>query len=127
MSASHELIVFCFSLANTLRILAYFPQIRALARDSSSAAAVACSTWVIFFFSNIATVAYAVLVLRDLWMTTIFSANSICCAAIVCLVLRRRCRAFWRWPKQSLQKRPANPDRSVEPLRHAIPGFVTNH
>jgi hypothetical protein len=47
-----------FTLCNSLRVLAYLPQISRAARDRSGAQAISFMTWGLFLFSNISAVAY---------------------------------------------------------------------
>ena len=82
--------VTAFALLNGARIIAYAPQIRCLARDTSNAQAVSLVTWTLFALANAATVAYAVVVLNDLLMAGVFTLNLIGCAAIVVLIARKR-------------------------------------
>lgn len=89
MSAS-EIIVIAFAVTNSMRVVAYIPQIVRLMRDRSGAAAVSCCTWMLFLISHIATAAYAGVVLCEQWMCLLFAANAVCSAAIVILACLRR-------------------------------------
>jgi uncharacterized protein with PQ loop repeat len=100
MSSAAEFVILIFAITNGLRVVAYLPQIVRLARDQSGAAAVSCSTWILFLLSHISTVAYAALVLGDAWMTFAFAANAMCSLAIVILTLVRRRGAA---PRQTSQ------------------------
>jgi len=51
---------------------------------------VSCWTWSSFFIAKVATAVYAAIVLRDSWMTIVFTANTIGSFTIVALALRRR-------------------------------------
>lgn len=90
MSTATEIVIIAFAITNGLRVTAYLPQIIRLARDQSGAAAISCSTWFLFLISHISTAAYAALVLNEPWMTVIFTANAVCSAAIVALIILRR-------------------------------------
>ena len=79
-----------FSITNTFRIVAYIPQILRLAREPMAAHGVASSTWLMFFASHVATVAYAVIIVRDVAMAIVFLGNAIACALIVGLTLWRK-------------------------------------
>jgi hypothetical protein len=92
MLTATELVIFTFAITNGFRVLAYLPQIIRLACDQSGAAAVSCSTWILFLVSHLSTAAYAGLVLAEPWMTFIFVTNAVCSLAIVILTLLRRRR-----------------------------------
>ena len=64
-----------FTLCNSLRVLAYLPQIARAARDPGGAQAISFATWGLFLLSNVSAVAYA-LVNKDDWtMAAVFLAN----------------------------------------------------
>lgn len=90
MTMIESSVTIAFSLVNSLRILAYMPQIFCIARDRSSVSGVACSTWLMFLASHLTTVAYAVVVARDTAMALVFLGNATACAAIVGLTIWRR-------------------------------------
>jgi hypothetical protein len=72
-----------FTLCNSLRVVAYVPQITKAATDQSGAQAISFATWSLFLFSHVSAMAYA-LVNKDDWtMASMFLANAIGCAAII--------------------------------------------
>lgn len=81
-----------FTLINALRIFAYLPQIRKVARDTGGAAAVSTVTWGLFLLSHLTTVVYAVACIGDWLMAMLFFGNAVACAAIVGLTLVKRRR-----------------------------------
>lgn len=85
-----EISVTAFTLANSLRVFAYFPQIARIVGDTDGARAVSATTWLMFLASHLTTVAYAVLSLGDWTMALIFGANAACCAAILGLTTSKR-------------------------------------
>ena len=88
---SAEIALAAFGLCNSLRVIAYVPQILTIARDTRGADGVSCTTWGLFALSHLSTVAYAVLTLGDWGMAAVFSANAACCGLILLLTgLRRR-------------------------------------
>jgi len=95
-----EVALALFALCNSVRVFAYVPQIIAVARDTSGARAIAYSTWGLFAVSHLSTVAYAVLVINDWRMATIFVANTICCLVIVGVTAWKR--ALFRAAQQFL-------------------------
>jgi hypothetical protein len=87
-----ELALGAFTLCNSVRVLAYVPQIALIHRDRTGAAAVSYSTWGLFSASHLSTVAYAALALEDPKMALVFMANTACCAAILGLTFFKRRR-----------------------------------
>jgi hypothetical protein len=72
-----------FTLCNTVRVVAYVPQITKAATDVGGAQAISFTTWSLFLFSNASAVAYA-LVNKDDWtMAAVFLGNAVGCAAIL--------------------------------------------
>jgi hypothetical protein len=72
-----------FTLCNSLRVLAYLPQIARAARDEGGAQAISFATWGLFLLSNLSAVAYA-LVNKDDWtMAAVFFVNGAGCTAIL--------------------------------------------
>lgn len=92
MVSTENLIVLAFLVTNAGRVLAYLPQIAAIARDRNRAAAVSCATWTLFLVSNLASALYAGLISMDIAMMVPFAANTVCCAMIVGLLCWKRSR-----------------------------------
>jgi hypothetical protein len=80
-----------FAAIDTLRALAYLPQIVSIWRDHRGANAVSIATWSLFA-SNGTTVAYALVTLHDRMMALIFASNALCCVAIVTITSLKRFR-----------------------------------
>lgn len=85
-----EIALVLFTACNSVRVLAYVPQIAAVVRDRNGASAISCTTWGMFAVSHFSTVVYAHLVLLDLRMAAIFAANTVCCVLIVGLTAHKR-------------------------------------
>lgn len=85
-----------FTLCNTLRVLAYVPQITRAARDRSGAEAISFVTWGLFLLSNASAVAYALVNKQDWMMATVFLGNAAGCTTILLIGAwkrsRHRCR-----------------------------------
>jgi hypothetical protein len=100
-----------FTLCNTVRIVAYVPQITKAATDAGGAQAISFTTWGLFLFSNASAVAYA-LVNKDDWtMAAVFLGNAIGCAAILLVAVwqrRRHCRGQLREAERSPHRLDAN-------------------
>jgi len=90
MSAAVEIAIAIFAVSNSVRVVAYVPQIVRVARDRDGAAAVSCLTWLLFAVSHLSTVAYAVVVIDDWGMATIFGVNMLCCLFIIGLTIYKR-------------------------------------
>ena len=72
-----------FMLCNSLRMVAYVPQITKAARDRSGAEAISFVTWGLFLFSNASAIAYALVNNEDWTMACVFLGNAAGCAAIL--------------------------------------------
>ena len=56
-----ELTFAAFAACNSVRVIAYLPQIYKAATDRNGASAISCLTWSLFLFANISTTAYALI------------------------------------------------------------------
>lgn len=82
-----------FTVFNTLRVVAYVPQITKAATDRGGAEAISFATWGLFLLSNLSALAYA-LVNKDDWtLAAMFLANAFGCAAIIGIGAWKR----WRY------------------------------
>ncbi len=72
-----------FTFCNTVRVLAYVPQITRAARDQNGAEAVSFATWGLFLVCNASAVAYAVVNKADWTMAIVFACNAFGCVAIL--------------------------------------------
>jgi hypothetical protein len=79
-----------FAGINSIRIMAYVPQIVKAARDGNGASAISYTTWSLFLISHITTILYAVVCLADLVMAAIFLGNALACLAIILIASRNR-------------------------------------
>jgi hypothetical protein len=85
-----------FAIVNSVRIVAYVPQIVRAAKDNNGASAISYTTWSLFLVSHLTTIAYAVVVVGDLVMALIFLGNAAACFAIIGVTFVRRQRhAAW--------------------------------
>jgi len=82
-----------FATLNTARLIAYFPQAIRIYFDVNGAKAVSISTWLLFAAANVATVSYALTVVQDALVATVFSLNSIGCLVIVGFTIWKRIEA----------------------------------
>jgi hypothetical protein len=72
-----------FSLFNSLRFLAYVPQIIKALKDTSGAEAISFGTWGLFLASHLTAMAYALVNVNNWTMAVLFLSNAIGCAAVL--------------------------------------------
>lgn len=94
-----DAVLVVFTACNTVRVVAYLPQILKIGRDTQGAAAISYTTWILFGVSHLSTVAYALVVVDDWRMAAVFAANTVCCGIIVGLTAWKR-TAFRKEQKQ---------------------------
>ena len=76
-----------FTLCNSLRLVAYVPQIAKAARNRSGAEAVSFGTWGLFLVSHVSAMAYALVNKADWTMASIFLGNAIGCGAVLLIAI----------------------------------------
>jgi hypothetical protein len=81
-----------FTLCNSLRVVAYVPQIARAARDRSGAQAISFATWGLFLVSHASAAAYALVNNSDWTMASVFLGNAVGCGVIVLITAWKRCR-----------------------------------
>src|SRR4051794_16503536 len=81
-----------FTLCNSLRIVAYVPQMIRAARDRSGAEAISFTTWTLFLLSHASAAAYALVNKQDRTMAMIFIFNAAGCGAILAIAACSRSR-----------------------------------
>jgi hypothetical protein len=79
-----------FTFCNSLRILAYIPQITKAITDQSGAEAISFWTWGLFLASNASAIAYAVENKEDWTMASMFLGNALGCGVILLIAARKR-------------------------------------
>ena len=72
-----------FTVCNSVRVIAYVPQIAKAATDGDGAKAISFTTWVLFLISNASAMAYALVNQADWMMASMFLANAVGCSAII--------------------------------------------
>ena len=78
-----EITLALFTISNTLRVVAYLPQIAKAAADRNGVAAISFATWGLFLLSHMSTAAYALVNTQDYAMATMFLGNAAGCSAIL--------------------------------------------
>lgn len=95
-SANHEwfstTVFWAFTFVNSLRILAYVPQMLTAAKDVNGASGISYTTWTLFLISHLTTIAYAIVCLGDLVMALIFLGNALACLAVIAITFIKRRR-----------------------------------
>ena len=81
-----------FAACNSVRIIAYVPQIVRVGRDTNGATAISYTTWALFAVSHLSTVAYALIVVSDPRLAVVFAGNAACCVVILILTAYKRAR-----------------------------------
>lgn len=79
-----------YLVVNSLRLVAYLPQIAAVARDRAGATAISLPTWVFWAFSNAVTAVYCALVARDPVLAGMMWGNCAGATAIAAMTLVKR-------------------------------------
>jgi hypothetical protein len=98
-----------FTIFNSLRFLAYVPQISKAIKDRSGAEAISFGTWALFLASHASGMAYAIENQGDWKMASLFLSNIIGCSVILAIAGWKRSRhrrlcslagreASWRQP-----------------------------
>jgi hypothetical protein len=84
-----EITLALFATCNSLRVLAYLPQIHKAAVDKNGASAISRATWSLFLLAHASTIAYALVNRSDLWLALCFAGNALCCVVILAI-------AWWK-------------------------------
>jgi len=79
-----------FTLSNSLRVLAYVPQIVKASTDRSGAQAISLGTWGLFLVSHASAMAYAFVNKGDWTMASMFLLNAMGCSVVLLIALRKR-------------------------------------
>jgi uncharacterized protein with PQ loop repeat len=86
-----EITLVLFAVCNSVRVIAYVPQIIKAATDKNGATSISSMTWFLFLLAHLSTVAYALINKSDWGLATCFAFNAVCCATIVVTVYWKRC------------------------------------
>lgn len=79
-----------YAVCNLARLLAYAPQIAAVARDHSGAFSISLLSWTMWATTYAVTVVYSALVIRDALLTTMMIGNTIGATLIVLVAVQKR-------------------------------------
>jgi hypothetical protein len=81
-----------FTLYNSLRVVAYVPQIAKALGDRSGAEAISFGTWGLFLVSHASAMAYALVNKLDSTMALMFLLNAVGCGVILLVAAWKRAR-----------------------------------
>ena len=85
-----------FAACNSVRVVAYVPQILKAATDKNGASSISLMTWSLFLLAHLSTVAYAIINRSDWGLAACFAINAVCCVAILAIAYwKRRSHAKW--------------------------------
>jgi hypothetical protein len=93
-----------FTLCNSLRVVAYVPQIAKAAKDEGGAQAISFGTWGLFLVSHASAMAYALVNKQDWTMASMFLCNAVGCGVILLIAAWKR--AHHRSPRIRSYQRP---------------------
>src|SRR5258708_14690690 len=79
-----------FTLCNSLRVVAYVPQIAKAARDRNGAEAISFATWGLFLISHASATTYALANKQDWTMASMFLSNAVGCGVILLIAAWKR-------------------------------------
>src|SRR5215510_15173257 len=85
-----EITLALFAACNSIRVVAYVPQIFKAANDKNGASSISCTTWTLFLIAHLSTVAYALINRSDWGLAACFAINAVCCAAILAIACWKR-------------------------------------
>ena len=85
-----DITLIAFTVCNSVRVVAYVPQIWKAATDTKGAQAISFATWGLFLASHLTTVGYVVVNRGDWAMASMFLTNAAGCAAILLVAGVRR-------------------------------------
>jgi hypothetical protein len=90
-----SLVTALYAGSSALRLLAYLPQIVAIARDRTGAHAISLLTWTFWGVSHAITAVYSALLLKDTLLVSMMIGNTLGCVAVVWATMMRR------WPRRA--------------------------
>ena len=90
MKSVIDWLAWLYVLTNTVRILFYAPQIRAVLKCDDGAAAVSLTTWGFWTFANLTAALYGWFVVHDRAFTLIFLGNLVCTGTVTLIATMKR-------------------------------------
>ena len=105
MISAVECVAWVYVITNSLRVLFYAPQIRAVLNCEDGARSLSLATWGFWTFANLTATLYGWFVIHDSAFCAIFAGNLACTAAVTLIAARKRI----------LARRPTNPKETTMP------------
>jgi len=90
MDGAADCVAWLYVITNSIRVLFYAPQIRAVLKAEDGARAVSIATWGFWTFANLTATLYGWFVIHDSAFCVIFAGNLACTAAVTLIAIRRR-------------------------------------
>jgi hypothetical protein len=85
-----EITLALFAACNSVRVVAYLPQILRAVADKNGASAISYTTWSLFLAAHLSTVAYALINHPDWGLAACFAGNAVSCATILSVARWKR-------------------------------------
>ena len=85
-----ECVAWVYVITNSLRVLFYAPQIRAVLKADDGARALSITTWSFWTFAHLTATLYGWFVIHDSAFSAIFAGNLACAAAVTLIAARKR-------------------------------------
>jgi uncharacterized protein with PQ loop repeat len=85
-----EITLLLFTACNSIRVVAYVPQILKAATDKNGASSISFMTWSLFLLAHLSTVAYAIINRSDWGLAACFTINAVCCIVILVIAHWKR-------------------------------------
>src|SRR5262252_2813882 len=90
MISAAEWVAWVYVITNSVRVLFYAPQIRAVLKCEDGAKALSIATWSFWTFANLTATLYGGFVIHDGAFCAIFAGNLACTAAVTLIAARKR-------------------------------------
>src|SRR5215471_3093175 len=90
MISTTEWVAWIYVITNSVRVLFYAPQIRAVLECEDGAKALSLATWGFWTFANLTATLYGGFVIHDSAFCAIFAGNLACTAAVSLIAARKR-------------------------------------
>jgi|SRR5262245_6261128 len=90
IDSTADCIAWLYVTTNSVRVLFYAPQIRAVLKCEDGARSLSLSTWGFWTFANLTATLYGWFVIHDGAFSAIFAGNLACTAAVTLIATKKR-------------------------------------